>query len=287
IAIFTVGSLGVALSPNFTFFLASRLLQSFGGGGIFIIASAHVLSTVRKDKQGSMLGMLGGMNGIASVIGPNIGSFLMDLTGTWHWLFLMNVPIGIVLVIGGFFYMEETKDKAMEKMDLLGVTLLSFSILIVMFAVNNLGSGALLNSLLNWSVLGLLILGVLIFAVLILLEKKNETRQVDAILPYSLLRKPSYSATMIMAFLSGTFIGSVIFIPSFAEQVLGIAATKSGYWMTPLALASGIGAAGGGYFVDKQGPVKTLILSGIIAIVGFGGLALFTDTKTLFVVFSV
>src|SRR5699024_640702 len=78
-----------------------------------------------------------------------------------------------------------------------------------------------------------------------------------------------------------------IFIPSFAEQVLGIAASKSGYWMTPLSLASGIGAAGGGYFVDKQGPVKTLILSGIIAIVGFRGLALFADTKSLFVVFSI
>src|SRR5699024_8995593 len=92
---------------------------------------------------------------------------------------------------------------------------------------------------------------------------------------------------MIMAFLSGTFIGSVIFIPSFAEQILGIPAAKSGYWMTPLALASGIGAGGGGFFVDKQGPVRTLILSGIIAIIGFGGLALFVDTKMLFLIFSV
>src|SRR5699024_3646328 len=107
IAIFTIGSLGVALSPNFTFFLASRLIQSFGGGGIFIIASSHFISTFTKDKQGSMLGLLGGMNGIASVIGPNIGSFLMDVTGTWHWLFLINVPIGILLVIGGFFYLQE------------------------------------------------------------------------------------------------------------------------------------------------------------------------------------
>src|SRR5690625_2797503 len=110
IAIFTVGSLGIALSPNFTFFLAARLLQSFGGAGIFIIASSYVLSTVRKDKQGSMLGMLGGMNGIASVIGPNIGSFLMDITGTWHWLFLINIPIGILLLIGGSLILKETKE---------------------------------------------------------------------------------------------------------------------------------------------------------------------------------
>src|SRR5690625_5768150 len=61
----------------------------------------------------------------------------------------------------------------------------------------------------------------------------------------------------------------------------------SGYWMSHLALASGIGAGGGGYYVDKQGPVKTLALSGIIAIVGFGGLSFFVDTKAMFIVFSV
>src|SRR5699024_4025685 len=54
IAIFTIGSLGVALSPNFSFFLGARLLQSFGGGGIFIIASSYVISTYTKKKQGSM-----------------------------------------------------------------------------------------------------------------------------------------------------------------------------------------------------------------------------------------
>src|SRR5699024_3208322 len=146
--------------------------------------------------------------------------------------------------------------------------------LTVMFAINNLGSGDLLNSLFTWSVLGLLILGIVIFTILIRVEKKNEANsEVDPILPYSLLSKPTYAVTMIMALLSGTFIGAIIFIPSFAEQVLNIPAEKSGYWMIPLALASGVGAGGGGYFVDKQGPVKTLIASGVIALIaciGFG-----------------
>ncbi|MFC0300506.1 MFS transporter [Virgibacillus soli] len=287
IAIFTIGSLGVALSTNFTLFLAARLLQSFGGGGIFIIASSHVLSTVRKDRQGSMLGLLGGMNGIASVVGPNIGSFLMDITGTWHWLFLINVPIGVILLVSGALLLKETKEEVMSKTDYLGITLLSFFILSMMFAVNNLGTGNLLQSFLDWSVLGLLILGIIFFATLLYVEKRNEKSNVDAILPYELLRKPTYSMTLIMGLLSGTFIGAVIFIPSFVEQILGIPAAKSGYWMTPLALASGIGAGGGGYFVDKQGPVKTIVFSGMIAILGFGGLGYFADTKLLFVIFSV
>lgn len=286
--IFTIGSLGVAISPNFAFFLGARLFQSFGGGGLFIIASSHVISTVTKKKQGSMLGYLGAMNGIASVIGPNIGSFLMDLTGSWHWLFLINVPIGILLIVFGWSALEETKENTLSKIDYYGITLLSLSILAIMFAVNNLGSGAnLLDSFLSIGVLGLLLLGIVIFTSLLFLEKRQENGDIDPILPYSLLKKPTYSMIMLMALMSGTFIGAVIFIPSFAEQVLGIPAAKSGYWMTPLALASGIGAGGGGFFVDKRGPVQTLVFSGVIAFIGFGGLALFTSTKLTFIIFTV
>lgn len=286
ITIFTIGSLLVAMSPNFTFFLVARLIQSFGGGGIFIIASAHVISTVKKEKQGRMIGMLGGMNGIAAVIGPNVGSFLMGITGTWHWLFLINVPIGILLVIGAFMYMVESKDREISKIDFLGISLLTFSILSIMFAVNNISSNNLLDSILNWNVLGLLLLGIIIFVTLIFVEKRNETINVDPILAYSLLRKPTYAVTMIMALLSGVFIGSVVFIPSFVEQVLGLPPENAGYWMTPLALASGIGAGAGGFIVDRSGPIRAIIISGIISIIGFGGLAFLTNTKLLFTIFS-
>src|SRR5690625_7949080 len=106
-----------------------------------------------------------------------------------------------------------------------------------MFAINNLGSGDLLNSLFTWSVLGLLILGIVIFTILIRVEKKNEANsEVDPILPYSLLSKPTYAVTMIMALLSGTFIGAIIFIPSFSDQVLNITAEYSGYWIIHFAL---------------------------------------------------
>lgn len=265
-----------------------RLLQSFGGGGIFIFASSHIISTYSKNKQGSMLGLLGAMNGIASVIGPNVGSFLIDITGTWHWLFLINVPIGIILVIFGWKFLQETKDAVWAKIDFLGISLLSFSILTVMLGVNNLGSGGFTESLLSWGVLGFLLRGTAFFTIFLVVEKRNESGDtIDPILPYSLLKKKTYSMTMVMALLSGTFIGAVIFIPSFAQQILGVSAAKSAYWMTPLALASGIGAGGGGYFVDKQGPVKTIILAGIISIIGFGSLAFFTTTKLAFIIFTV
>src|SRR5690625_3715784 len=104
ITFFKIGSLGVARSLNFGFFLSARLLKSFGGGDIYIIACSYVICTYTKKKQGSMLGMIGGMHGIASVIGPGLGSFIIDFTSTWHWLFFINVPIGIILLFIGYFF---------------------------------------------------------------------------------------------------------------------------------------------------------------------------------------
>src|SRR5690625_7841636 len=122
------------------------------------------MCTVLKARRGSIRGLLVGMNSIASVIGPNIGSFLMDLTGTWHWLFLINIPIGILLLIGGSVVLKETKEYVTAKTDYLGITLLSLAILSMMFAIHNLGTGNLLRSLFDWTVFGLLILGVILFA---------------------------------------------------------------------------------------------------------------------------
>src|SRR5690625_1261121 len=149
IAIFGVGSLLVALSPNFIFLLAAQFIQSIGGGGIFIIGSSHILATLPKDKQGKALGLLGGMHGISAVIGPNLGAVILSLTGSWHWMFLINIPIAIFLVVFGYLKIEETKPGTAKPLDFLGTLLLTFGILALMYGVTNLNSQALLQSIAN------------------------------------------------------------------------------------------------------------------------------------------
>src|SRR5699024_5112764 len=76
IFLFGLGSLLVALSPNFTFLLIARFIQAIGGGGIFIIGSSHILATMPEKSQGKALGLLGGMHGLSAVIGPNLGGLI-------------------------------------------------------------------------------------------------------------------------------------------------------------------------------------------------------------------
>ncbi|WP_405100208.1 MFS transporter [Oceanobacillus sp. FSL H7-0719] len=269
VALFGFGSLLVALSPNFGVYLAARFIQAMGGGGIFIIGSSHVLSTFSVEKQGKALGILGGMNGIGAVLGPNIGSIILDLTGNWHYLFLINVPIAIVIVILGYLKIEETKEPVVGKLDLMGTILLSAAVLGVMYGLTNIEGSSFLASIASLDVYGFILAGAMLFIILIIYNQRLDKRGGDPILPIRLLSQPAYLLTLLIGALSGALLAGMIFIPAFTEQVLGVAAEYSGYWMTPLAVAAGIGAALGGVLVDKKGPILAVFLSGFITALGF------------------
>lgn len=269
VILFGTGSLLVALSPNFTFFLIARLVQALGGGGIFIIASSFVLSTFPKERHGRSLGMLGGMNGIASVLGPNIGSFILGATGNWHWLFLINVPIAILLLIFGVRFIHEEQEHSRAKMDWTGITVLVLGVLSLMFSFTNLNGVNLADSLLSPMFYGFFLAAVALLVWFYFIERKLQNSDLEPVVPVSLLHQSSFRWTLLIAFFSGAILASVIFIPGFVEQYLNVSSTVAGYWFTPLALAAGIGAAGGGFMVDKKGPTWTITLASSLSIVGF------------------
>lgn len=287
IALFGLGSLLVALSPNFTFYLIARFIQAMGGGGIFIIGTSYVVSTLPQEKQGKALGMLGGMNGIAAVLGPNIGSVILDLTGSWHWLFLINVPIAVVLVFLGITKLEETKDPTPGKLDMTGTVLLSIAILGIMYGLTNIEGVNFFKSLLEPTVYPFILAGVAILIVLYFYETRLERKGGDPILPVTLMRQPTYLLTLALGLLSGAMLAGMIFIPAFTEQVLGIKSEHSGYWMTPLALAAGIGAGLGGALVDKKGPIVAVVFSGLVGAIGFFLFPGWVDVKWQFIIASI
>ena len=285
ITLFGLGSLLVALSPAFGFYLAARFLQALGGGGIFIIGSSHVISTFPQENQGKALGMLGAMNGIGSVLGPNIGSFILDVTGNWHYLFLINVPIALILVILGYLKITETKEPAAGKLDWIGTILLSLSILGVMYGLTNIETD-FWESFREFDVYGYLSAGIVLFVALIFYERTLGKKDRDPVLPVRLFSRSAYLFTLLIGALSGALLAGMIFVPAFSEQVLGIDAEYSGYWLTPLALAAGVGASFGGYIVDKRSPIHAVLLSGFIAAAGFLLFPVWITTKWQFVVSS-
>ncbi|MFD1851964.1 MFS transporter [Oceanobacillus bengalensis] len=280
IALFGIGSVLVALSPNFIFLLVARFIQALGGGGIFIIGSSYILSTLPKESQGKALGMLGGMHGLSAVIGPNLGAVILGLTGSWQWMFLINIPIAIFLIIFGFLKLEETKAGTEKPLDITGTLLLSISILSFMYGITQLDSDSFVHSLL------FIIVGLILFTLFIIHEKRVEKGDGDPILAFSLLSKLSFKLTLVLGLLSGGFLAGIIFIPAYVEQVLLVPVEQAGYWVTPMALAAGVGAGLGGVLSDKIGPVKTVIIAGVIGVSGFGLFSFLVEGFLMFVVAS-
>ena len=286
VLLFGIGSYLVAISPNFTILLVARFIQAIGGGGIFIIGSSYVLATMPKQHHGKVLGLLGGMHGISAVIGPNIGAIILHLTGNWHWLFYINIPIAIFLIIMGWIKLDEVSEPSEARLDTKGVILLSFTIIAFMLGITNINSEQLFTSIISLDVLPFIIGGFLSLLFFLSHEKALEYRGGDPIIAYSLLQKQSFRLTLLLGFLSGGFLATIIFIPSYVQQVLQVAPENAGFWLTPLAIASGIGAGLGGYLTDKIGAIKTIITSGFIGFTGFVLFHSFVDGFLLFVIAS-
>lgn len=268
IALFGLGSMSVALSQSFTILLISRVVQSLGGGGIFPIASGYIVSTVPTERQGRALGMVGGMNGISAIIGPDIGAGLLSITHDWHWLFWVNVPVAILLIVFGQRGIEKHPVSIRRRLDFGGIVLLSLGVLGFMYGLTNLKSANILTGLRAPDVYGYVAGGIVLLVALLLYEGRVDRSGGDSLVPMSLLRRVELRWTLAVGFVSGMLLSSVIFLPAYVQTILGWPSSQAGFWYTPMALLSGVGAMGGGRFMDRRGPITTLSFGIAVAAVG-------------------
>ncbi|MDU5038686.1 MAG: MFS transporter [Clostridium perfringens] len=120
ITLFGLGSLLCGVSDyvnSYTFLLFSRVIEAIGGGGIMPIATAYIGTSFPVEKRGSVLGMIGGVYGIATVVGPTLGSGILSIFGdkNWGFLFLVNVPISIIILLMATKLEENTSAQGIKK----------------------------------------------------------------------------------------------------------------------------------------------------------------------------
>lgn len=261
IFIFGLGSLLCGLSNYFgsySLLLISRAIQAAGGGGIMPIATAYIGESFPKERRGSALGLVGGIYGISNVLGPTVGSAILDAAGYSNWglLFLVNVPIVIIVIIISLLVKDEVVVKASKKMDLGGGTVASLLILSIMYALTNLDFHDFIKSISSNSVYPFLILFVVLLPVFIIIEKKAE----DPIINLKYFTDREIALTLMLAFISGVGLMGIVFIPQFAENVLKLKTGSGGYLVTLMAVFTGVAAPFGGRLIDKFSAKFILVL---------------------------
>ncbi|MCR3757572.1 MFS transporter [Clostridium felsineum] len=273
---FAIGSSLCGISNfygNYTFFLVARVIQAIGGGGIMPIANAFIGISFPPEKRGTALGFVGGIYGIATILGPTMGSSILSTAGNdhWGWIFFINLPISLIILVLSI-NLKENLGEAKSRMDLKGSVVLSIMILSLMYALTNLNFGDLSKSIQDTKVYPFLIIFFIFVPLFILVEKKAQ----DPILNLSYFREKQILLTLILGFITGVGLMAVTFIPQFAENILKLKTGTGGYLVTFMSVFAGVSAPLGGKFIDKYSAKLVTVLGMICTAFGTFFLAFYT-----------
>ncbi|MDF2593453.1 MAG: arabinose efflux permease family protein [Clostridia bacterium] len=268
IATFGLGSLlcGIAnFYGGFGFFLAARAIQAIGAGGIIPIANAVIGNSFPEEKRGTALGMVGAIYGIGNILGPTLGSFIIDVAGSnhWGWLFFINVPISLAILLFSL-KLENTKAPAQKPVDLVGAVVLAGVIGSLMYALTNLDFFHFGQSIKSIDVYPYLLIFAVLTPIMIYVEKIAK----DPILNIKYFKDRQMLLVLIVSFIVGVGMMGMVFVPQFSENVLRLKAGSGGYIVTLLAIFSGISAPLSGKLIDKKGARFVLAIGFFFTLAG-------------------
>jgi len=269
IFLFGLGSLFCGLSQGFASFpvlLAARAVQAIGGGGILPVATAEFGTTFPKEKRGMALGLVGGVYGIANIFGASAGSAIIDLFGisNWQFIFYVNIPISLFILIAGFVSLPNTKAETVKKIDIGGITILTVMVLCLLYGLKNIDFFAFGSTIISTSVYPFLLVFLALLPLFILVEKKVE----DPVINLSYFKNAQIVITLILSMITGVIIMGMIFVPQFAENALKITTGNGGYFVLVLGLFAGVGAPFSGKLIDKIGVKIVLGFGFLVSVIG-------------------
>ena len=248
IALFVIGSSLCGLAQNMIELILFRVIQGLGSGAVQPVAITIIADLYTLQKRAKMLGLNSGFWGVASVIAPLLGGFIVQHL-SWHWVFYINVPIGIIAFLLVLVYLREPKHKSSSKLDLQGTIWLVLLLLALMFFLQDLGSS--MNLLVMATLAVLIVISVILFF-------RAEKRAADPIMPLSMLRdKEFFALNIITLLIFGVVIGFEFYIPTWMQGINGTNASLAGFAVTPSSLMWIVGSFLIGGMLGRWGIKKT------------------------------
>lgn len=271
VGLFLFGSLLCGFAPTTAFLIGARAVQGLGSASLFTTTLAVIADLFPPNERGKYMGLIGVVMGISSVAGPIVGGLITDQLG-WHWIFFINLPVGLVATwlivthmpsIGG-------RDGREIRIDYAGAAWLVLAtvplILAISIASNTSPGQPGWTSPMILGMLGASVLGITGFI-------RTERTAPEPIIDLQLFRRnPTVArATATMFVLGGTFLFTVIFVPLFLVNVKGESATEAGLslaWMTAAMVGTSVVA---GQLASRAGHVKRILLIavGLVAVAFF------------------
>jgi EmrB/QacA subfamily drug resistance transporter len=247
LSIFIIASLLSGLSNSMTLLITFRGLQGIGGGIMMANAFTVIADIFPPAERGKYQGYISGVFGISSIIGPSLGGFLTDSL-SWHWVFFINIPLGLVVIFLFIKFFPNIKPGVMKRhVDYAGLATLVLTIIPLMLALTWGGVEYAWGSVTIVSMFAFSAIMLVLFIII-------ETRAQEPIIPLSLFRNRIVTVSIIVTFFTGIgMFGTIIFIPLFFQGVLGATATTSGTFLMPMMIGVVSGSFISGQLLSRTG----------------------------------
>ncbi|KRM91365.1 MDR family MFS transporter [Fructilactobacillus florum] len=264
VVVFIIGSLFSGLSNSMETLIFWRALQGIGAGVIMPVSFTIVADMYPFEKRAQVIGILGSAWGIASIIGPLLGGFIVDSL-SWHWIFFINVPIGLltIVLLACFFY--EQPHKKTQPLDVAGIIWLGIFLLALMVGFQQLSSQPI-----NYLVLGSFLCVTILSGLAFYLQERHAS---DPIIPIDLFHNRTFVIqNCIAALISGFIFGYEVYLSDWTQGIMGLKATFAGFAVTPTSILWMVGSFWSGKLLLKWRPQLVTGLS--LIFIGFGAVSL-------------
>jgi EmrB/QacA subfamily drug resistance transporter len=263
IIIFVISSVMCGFATNMFEFIIFRGLQGIGGGILISLPFIVVGEIFSPRERAKYMGILASVFGLADVLGPILGGVITDTLG-WRWVFFINIPIGIAAVTLILYSLPNIKLPDIKKViDYSGIITFTLALSSMFLGITIAGD---INKYLVGEIAGLFIFSGFMFMLFILAEKKA----VEPMLPLYLFKNSIFNVSSLESFLaSALMFCGIIYVPLFAQDILGLSATNSGLIMIPMLLSLTLTSIITGQIISSTGKYKKLVIAEFV-ITGIG-----------------
>lgn len=260
IFLFTAGSALCATAWDINVLIAFRVLQGLGGGMLMPLGMTIMTKAAGPHRMGRLMAILGVPMLLGPIGGPILGGWLID-QASWHWIFLINVPLGVVAMIYAWSALEKDAPEPSESFDFLGMALMSPGLALFLFGVSSLPQEE--GDFSAPQVWVSMLIGVLLIVAFVW----HSFRPEHPLLDLRLFRNRNLTVSIITMFLfAGAFFGGLLLVPTYFQQIRGESTLSAGLLVAPQGLGAMITMPIAGRLVDKM-PIGRIVPWGILLIV--------------------
>ena len=269
--LFTAGSVLCAMASTIEALIAFRVIQGLGGGMLMPLGMTIMTKAAGPARMGRLMAILGVPMLLGPIFGPILGGWLIE-NYSWHWIFLINLPIGAAALVYAWRVLPSDRPEPSESFDWVGMALMSPGLALFLYGISSIpGEGTFFSSkVIIPGTLGLvMVAGFVVWSF----------RPAHPLLDLRLFKNRNLTVSTITMFLfAAAFFGGLLLVPTYFQQVRGESALSAGWLMAVQGLGAMITMPIAGSLVDKL-PVGRIVPFGLAAIVG-GMFALTQVTAT-------